>query len=159
MTAYRTRPYDPRRDGAHGVIEPFAYAGGIFGQPVNPTSHTGIFEARYAIPKYIEDAETAGGPLIYDSLKADVTQSDPVERNINVPDMGQRIRELYPMPRKRRPARRPRSPLPPPSPPPQLGDETVVFPVAPVGLLSRPVAGPLALIGLGLLIGYAVFAK
>lgn len=173
MTAYRARPYDYRRDGAQGGIEPLKYAGGIFGQPFSPKNHMGIFESRYAIPEYIEQAEQGGGPLFPDTLKADAPQSEPIERGIAAPDLGPPIKELYPQPfKRRRVARKPKRS-------PALGNDVVTTtvvretnaptprqvlaplpdagPVERPGLLQRPVAGPLALIGVGLLIAYVVF--
>jgi hypothetical protein len=84
----RVRPYDYRRDGAVGNPVPHPYGGGIFGQPVSPASHTGIFEDRWALPHYVEQAELRGGPLQYNTLRADPTMSDPIERGITVPDLG-----------------------------------------------------------------------
>lgn len=84
----RVRPYDPRLDGVAANLPQFKYRGGIFGQPVIPRSHTGIFEERWALPDYVASAEVAGGPLFYGSLRPDPSMSDPVERNIYTPDLG-----------------------------------------------------------------------
>lgn len=160
MTKYRARPYDYRRDGAAGGVQPLSYPGGIFGGPPNPRNHTGIFESHYAIPAYVEQAELDGGPLFSDTLRADATQSDPIERDIGTPDLGPPVRDLYPQPFKRR------RPLPPVARPGQrigLGADPAPAPAPAIverpGLLGRPVAGPLALMGLGVLIAYVVFGK
>lgn len=84
----RVRPYDYRRDGAVGKPNVFPWAGGIFGQPHMPANHPGIFEDRWALPNYVETAEMRGGPLQYTTLRADPTMSDPIERDITMPDLG-----------------------------------------------------------------------
>jgi hypothetical protein len=148
----RARPYDYRRDGASGRVTPFKYAGGIFGQPNRPRNHLGIFEAKYAIPDYIEQAELDGGPLFADTLRADSTQAEPIEKGITAPDLGPPIRELYPRYKRR-----------------ALGDDVVTTtiretvtrsastPSTKKGLLQRPIAGPLVLIGVGAFIAYAIW--
>lgn len=84
----RVRPYDYRRDGAIGKAGGSPQPGGIFGQRISPANHTGIFEAEWALPFYVEESELVGGKLSPDKLKADVTTADPVERKIKVPDLG-----------------------------------------------------------------------
>jgi hypothetical protein len=84
----RVRPYSPRLDGAIGQAGGSPHPGGIFGQRISPANHTGIFESRYALPFYVEEAELQGGKLDPVKLKADVTTADPVERKIRVPDLG-----------------------------------------------------------------------
>jgi hypothetical protein len=180
---YRARPYDYRRDGTIGNAVDTPEHGGIFGQRACPANHTGIFESRWALPGYVEQAELTGGPLFPDTLKADVTMSDPVERNIHASDLGPDIAEMYPQP-FRSPARvaaearararamatrkviRRRRPT-------QLSDDVVTTTsittdrplqtLVPLpdegkpGFFSRPIAGPLVLIGIGVLLAKVIF--
>jgi len=142
-----SRPYTPRLDGAVGRVKPFPYAGGIFGQPNRPRNHTGIFEAQYAIPDYVEQAELDGGPLFAATLRADSTLAEPIEKGIKVPDLGPPIRAMYPTigQRQRRQA--------------ALGNDEKPGAAAKPGLLQRPVAGPLVLVGVGLFIAYALWGE
>jgi hypothetical protein len=174
---YRARPYDYRRDGTIGNAVGTPEHGGIFGQRTCPANHPGIFAAGWALPGYVEQAELTGGPLFPDTLKADVTMSDPIERNIHASDLGPDIAEMYPQPfRKARPrvqrtqtrnvVRRRR--------PTQLGDDDVVTTTTVTtgaprqilqplpddrkpGFFSRPIAGPLVLIGIGVLLAKVIF--
>jgi hypothetical protein len=155
---HRIRPYDYRRDGAIGNATGTPNYGGIFGQRNCPANHTGIFEAQWALPTYVEEAELTGGPLYSNTLKADVTMSDPVERNIRVPDLGPdsdgwRMPWPKSITAKKLAARKlvarrrglpwlGADPEPAPAPPP----------VQRPGFFSRPVAGPAVLIGIGLLL-------
>ncbi len=84
----RLRPYSPRLDGVSGNSANAPNPGGIFGQRICPAHRGRIFEAHYALPGYVEEAELQGGTLYPDKLTADVTTADPVERKIRVPDLG-----------------------------------------------------------------------